>query len=121
VHPTSALTGAAPNPTSACGQPSEHLRQALESRFVIEEAKGITEQRKSITVDHAYQLMRGHARSNHPSLRTVAEAIVAWDFRSDPGGRPRRSGVSHRAPTPVQDPASVPSLVSNVLKMPRWV
>ena len=27
-------------------------------------------------VNHAYQLMRGHARNNHAGLRTVAEAIV---------------------------------------------
>ena len=57
-------------------QLSEQLQKALESRIVIEQAKGITAQRKSITVDHAYQLMRGHARNNHASLRTVAEAIV---------------------------------------------
>ena len=40
------------------------------------EAKGITAQRKTVTVDHAYQLMRGHARNDNASLRTVAEAIV---------------------------------------------
>jgi len=57
-------------------QLSEQLQQALDSRVVIEQAKGITAQRKSVTVDHAYQLMRGHARNNHASLRTVAEAIV---------------------------------------------
>ena len=57
-------------------QLSEQLQRALESRVVIEQAKGITAQRKSVTVDHAHQLMRGHARNNHASLRTVAEAIV---------------------------------------------
>jgi GAF domain-containing protein len=57
-------------------QLSEQLQQALDSRVVIEQAKGITAQRKSVTVDHANQLMRGHARNNHASLRTVAEAIV---------------------------------------------
>jgi GAF domain-containing protein len=57
-------------------QLSEQLQQALDSRVVIEQAKGITAQRRSITVDHAYQLMRGHARNNHASLRMVAEAIV---------------------------------------------
>ena len=57
-------------------QLSEQLQQALDSRVVIEQAKGIIAQRKSVTVDHAYQLMRGHARNNHASLRMVAEAIV---------------------------------------------
>jgi GAF domain-containing protein len=35
-------------------QLSEQLQGALESRVVIEQAKGITAHRKSITVDHAY-------------------------------------------------------------------
>jgi len=63
------------------GQLNEQLQQALESRIVIEQAKGITAQRKSVTVDHAYQLMRGHARNNHASLRVVAEAIVGVGLR----------------------------------------
>lgn len=57
-------------------QLSGQLQKALESRVVIEQAKGITAGRKSITVDHAFQLMRRHARNNNASLRTVAEAIV---------------------------------------------
>ena len=58
-------------------QLSEQLQHALESRVVIEQAKGITAQQNSVTIDQAYQLMRGHARNNNASLRTVAEAIVA--------------------------------------------
>ena len=56
---------------------SEQLQGALESRVIIEQAKGITSQQRSITLDQAYQLIRGHARSNNASLRAVAEAIVA--------------------------------------------
>jgi GAF domain-containing protein len=58
-------------------QLTEQLQQALESRVVIEQAKGITAQQHEITIDKAYQLMRGHARNNNASLRVVAEAIVA--------------------------------------------
>ena len=58
-------------------QLSQQLQQALESRVVIEQAKGITAQRQTVTVDEAYHLMRGHARSNNASIRAVAEAIVA--------------------------------------------
>jgi len=58
-------------------QPSEQLQQALESRIIIEQAKGITAQQHTISVDQAYQLMRGYARNNNASLRGVAEAIVA--------------------------------------------
>ena len=62
-------------------QLSEQLQHALESRIVIEQAKGITSQKNAITIDQAYQLIRGHARSNNASLRTVAEAIVAVGLR----------------------------------------
>ena len=58
-------------------QLTEQLQHALESRVVIEQAKGITAQQNSVTIDQAYQLMRGHARNNNASLRLVAEAIVA--------------------------------------------
>jgi GAF domain-containing protein len=62
-------------------QLSEQLQEALESRIVIEQAKGITAQKNRVTIDQAFRLMRGHARSNNASLRTVAEAIVAVGLR----------------------------------------
>jgi GAF domain-containing protein len=58
-------------------QLSEQLSEALQSRVIIEQAKGITAYRRSVTIDQAYQLMRRHARNNNASLRVVAEAIVA--------------------------------------------
>jgi GAF domain-containing protein len=58
-------------------QLTEQLQEALKSRIVIEQAKGITAQQHAISVGQAYQLMRGHARRNNASLRVVAEAIVA--------------------------------------------
>jgi len=57
-------------------QLSEQLQEALESRVVIEQAKGITAQQRAVTIDQAYHLMRKHARNNNASLRLVAEAIV---------------------------------------------
>jgi AmiR/NasT family two-component response regulator len=58
-------------------QLSEQLQESLESRIVIEQAKGITSQHNSVTIDQAYELMRSHARKNNASMRVVAEAIVA--------------------------------------------
>jgi len=55
---------------------SGQLQEALESRIVIEQAKGITSQRHGLTINQAYQRIRAHARNNNASLRTVAEAIV---------------------------------------------
>jgi len=58
-------------------QLSEQLQEALESRVVIEQAKGITAQQHAVSIEQAYQRMRRHARTNNASLRMVAEAIVA--------------------------------------------
>jgi GAF domain-containing protein len=58
-------------------QLTEQLQEALDSRVVIEQAKGITAQQQAVTIDQAYQRMRRHARSNNASMRMVAEAIVA--------------------------------------------
>ena len=58
-------------------QLSQQLQEALDSRVVIEQAKGITAQQHAVSIDQAYQRMRRHARTNNASLRTVAEAIVA--------------------------------------------
>jgi GAF domain-containing protein len=56
---------------------SEQLQESLESRIVIEQAKGITAQHSSVTIDQADKLMRVHARKNNASMRVVAEAIVS--------------------------------------------
>ncbi len=58
-------------------QLSEQLQEALQSRVIIEQAKGITAQQHAVTIDEAYLRMRKHARSNNASMRVVAEAIVA--------------------------------------------
>jgi PAS domain S-box-containing protein len=62
-------------------QLSEQLQEALKSRVVIEQAKGITAQRYGVTIDKAYELIRAHARNNNASMRTVAEAIVALGLK----------------------------------------
>jgi len=63
------------------GPITEQLQEALESRIVIEQAKGITSDQQGITLDQAYQRIRRHARSRHTSLRLVSEAIVTVGLR----------------------------------------
>lgn len=63
------------------GQLTEQLQEGLESRIVIELAKGITSSQQGITADQAFQRMRRHARRNHTSLRLVSEAIVGVGLR----------------------------------------
>ncbi|SNX62732.1 GAF domain-containing protein [Streptomyces sp. TLI_55] len=58
------------------------LELALTSRVVIEQAKGILATRLSLTMDDAFTLLRGHARSHHRPLHDVAREIV--EGRADP-------------------------------------
>lgn len=55
---------------------AEQLQHALDSRIVIEQAKGILSERRSVTVNQAFELLRGYARSNHLKLHDVAGAVV---------------------------------------------
>ncbi|HEU4320161.1 MAG TPA: GAF and ANTAR domain-containing protein [Acidimicrobiia bacterium] len=56
------------------------LRTALETRVVIEQAKGIVAHGTGMTMDEAFGRIRDHARSNNQRLRDVSAAIVAGDL-----------------------------------------
>lgn len=55
---------------------SEQLQEALDSRVVIEQAKGMLAEALGVSVDTAFTLLREHARANNATLRSVAEAVV---------------------------------------------
>jgi len=57
------------------------LQQALDSRIVIEQAKGILAAERHIPMDEAFEVLRRHARSHAVSLRSVAEAVVSLGLR----------------------------------------
>jgi GAF domain-containing protein len=57
------------------------LREALDSRIVIEQAKGIVAAERQVSVDAAFELLRRHARSHSAPLRSVAEAVVNLGLR----------------------------------------
>ncbi len=52
------------------------LEMALESRIVIEQAKGIVAAHNHITVDEAFELIRRYARDHNRLLSEVAREIV---------------------------------------------
>ena len=58
------------------GVVAEHLQRALDSRILIEQAKGVLSEIGGISVDVAFENMRAYARSNNLRLREVAEGIV---------------------------------------------
>ena len=60
---------------------AQQLEQALQSRVVIEQAKGVLAAERQITVDQAFELLRNHARRHNADLRSTAEAVVRLGLR----------------------------------------
>lgn len=67
-------------------QVSTQLQEALESRVVIEQAKGMLSRDHSTSVDQAFETMRAYSRSTSAPLREVAERIVGDDLQLPPAG-----------------------------------
>jgi GAF domain-containing protein len=54
---------------------TEQLHHALDSRIVIEQAKGVIAYSLSKTMDEAFSILRHYARSHNVTIRSVAEGI----------------------------------------------
>lgn len=54
----------------------DQLNTALNTRLVIEQAKGIVSEREKLDMEHAFDALRGHARTNNLRLTDVATAVV---------------------------------------------
>lgn len=55
---------------------NEQLQQALNSRVVIEQAKGVAAERAGLSVEQAFTALRTHARSNNLRLADVARGVI---------------------------------------------
>jgi transcriptional regulator with GAF, ATPase, and Fis domain len=53
------------------------LQRALDSRVVLEQAKGVLAQRGGLDMDRAFRALRRHARDHNLRLTDVAGAVVA--------------------------------------------
>ena len=67
------------------------LQGALESRVVIEQAKGIVAQATHVSVDDAFKLLRGYARNHNRLLRQTAEQIINGTLDPDALTAPTRN------------------------------
>jgi transcriptional regulator with GAF, ATPase, and Fis domain len=55
---------------------NEQLQTALNSRIVLEQAKGVLAQQGSLQMDEAFAVLRRYARNNNLRLTSVAVAVV---------------------------------------------
>jgi GAF domain-containing protein len=59
------------------------LQRALQSRVVIEQAKGLLAERLQVTMDEAFARLRGYARGHSRRLSEVADELIAGQLDDD--------------------------------------
>ncbi|MFE9685207.1 ANTAR domain-containing protein [Streptomyces sp. NPDC006285] len=80
---------------------NEQLHTALQSRIVIEQAKGILAARHKITLNHAFDSLRRHARHHRILLSKVARDVIDdTDALSAPAPAPASGPAAASAPAP---------------------
>lgn len=62
---------------------AEQLQGALNSRIVIEQAKGVVAYTRGVPIDEAFELIRRYARSHQLGISQVAARIVDRSLRLD--------------------------------------
>jgi GAF domain-containing protein len=58
-------------------QLNEQLQHALNSRIVIEQAKGMVAERLGLDMEQAFTVLRSHARNNNLRLADIATDVIA--------------------------------------------
>ena len=69
---------------------TDQLTRALNSRIVIEQAKGMVAERLDLDMEQSFAVLRGHARNHNLRLADVAEAVI--------GGTLAASALDRRRP-----------------------
>lgn len=62
---------------------AEQLQTALNSRVIIEQAKGVLAQRGNLPMDEAFDRLRRYARHHHARLSEVAHQVIETDLATD--------------------------------------
>jgi transcriptional regulator with GAF, ATPase, and Fis domain len=67
---------------------NQQLQTALNTRLIIEQAKGVLAERGTIDMDRAFNLLRGHARNTNRRLADLARDVVNGADTTDILGMP---------------------------------
>ncbi len=59
---------------------AEQLQQALSTRLIIEQAKGVLASKRETTVDDAFEMLRKYARDHQARIHDVSHAVVRGDL-----------------------------------------
>ncbi len=63
--------------TESLYERSSQLQHALNSRIVIEQAKGVLAERFGLSIDEAFDLLRRASRSNRMKIHSLATSVVS--------------------------------------------
>jgi len=61
----------------------EQLHRALDSRVMIEQAKGVIASSLSLTMDQAFALLRKYSRDRNLTIREVAESVSGRELKAE--------------------------------------
>jgi GAF domain-containing protein len=67
---------------------NEQLQHALNSRIVIEQAKGMVAESERLSMEEAFGVLRTYARNNNTRLVEVAETVISGVLPASRLGRP---------------------------------
>jgi hypothetical protein len=67
---------------------NEQLTQALNTRIVIEQAKGMIAENADVDMEQAFAILRHHARSHNLRLSDVARDVIVGTLRTSALDRP---------------------------------
>jgi len=76
---------------------NSQLAQALESRIVIEQAKGVLAERYGLSLEASFELLRHAARSNRMNIHMLAAKVISESETPGEFGRALRMWTSLRA------------------------
>jgi GAF domain-containing protein len=71
----------------AAEERSAQLQHALDSRIVIEQAKGVLAERHAVSPQRAFEVLRAYARDHNLKLRDVSDRILAGNASDSPPDR----------------------------------